>query len=119
MLKKGSVAQLRYGELSREDGHIVLPMCHYPRGLKKTLIDEYIKALAPSQALLDDFHAERERMGGNHNAAFLSCRYQERFTLEAPGVAALQRLAELARGGDVFLVCQCALDQRCHRELLL
>ncbi len=119
MLKKGSVAQLRSGELTRDAGYIVLPMCRYPRGLKKILIDEYTKALAPTQELLDEFHAEREKLNGNHNAAFLSCHYQEKFKLGKKGVEALKRLSDLAIERDVYLVCQCEIDQRCHRELLL
>ena len=60
MLKKGCVDDLKSGALSRSDGVIVLPMCHYPRGMSKARVDEYVKALGPSKALLDDFHAERE-----------------------------------------------------------
>lgn len=119
MLKKGCVAQLRSGELSRADGHIVLPMCRYPRGLKKDLIDEYVKALAPGANLLDAFHAERERLGGNHNAAFLSCDYQSRFSLDETALQALRHFAEMARERDIYFVCQCELNERCHRELLL
>src|SRR5437868_3153616 len=119
MLKKACIADLRSGALSKAHGYIAVPMCHYPRGVAKKIIDEYVKALAPDKKLLGDFHAERERLGGNHNAAFLSCKYQQRFTLSSEGIATLERLAELSRTRDVFLVCQCALDQRCHRELLL
>ncbi len=120
MLKKGCVDELKSGALTKARGrHIVLPMCHYPRGLPKKLIDEYVKVLAPEKKLLDDFHAERERKDGNHNAAFLSCHYQKRFTLAPEGIAELQRLAELSGEEDVYLVCQCQMDQRCHRELLL
>lgn len=119
MLKKGCIPDLKSGALTKSAGHIVVPMCHYPRGLAKKFIDEYVKALAPDKELLTDFHAERERLGGNHNAAFLSCHYQDRFVLSPEGIAELQRLAELSRERDVYLVCQCALDQRCHRELLL
>ena len=119
MLKKGSIEQLRAGELIRAQGYIVLPMCHYPRGLSKKLIDEYVKNLGPSKALLDAFHAERERLGGNHNAAFLSSHYQKNFTLAPEGIVELKRLSELSRERDVYFVCQCALNQRCHRELLL
>ncbi len=119
MLKKGCVDDIKSGALAKSSGYIVVPMCHYPRGLSKQLIDEYVKALAPDKKLLDDFHAERERLGGNHNAAFLSCRYQDRFGLAPNGVAELERLAQLSAGKDVYLVCQCRLDQRCHRELLL
>lgn len=119
MLKKGCVDDIKSGALTKSDGHIVLPMCHYPRGLSKRLIDEYVKALAPDKKLLDDFHAERERLDGNHNAAFLSCRYQDRFALTLTGVAELERLAQLSVDENVYFVCQCRLDQRCHRELLL
>jgi uncharacterized protein YeaO (DUF488 family) len=118
MLKKGCIDDLKRGALHRGLGHIAVTMCHYPRGLSKTLIDEYVKALAPDKKLLDDFHAERTRLG-SHNGAFLSCAYQKRFALSADGVAALLRLSDLARERDVYAVCQCALNERCHRELLL
>ncbi len=119
MLKKGCVDDLKSGALNRANGMIVLPMCHYPRGLSKTLLDEYVKALGPNKTLLDHFHAERERLGGNHNAAFISSRYQDTFSLSAKGVAELERFAKLSADRDVYFVCQCHLDQRCHRELLL
>ena len=90
MLKKGCMDDLKSGALKRANGYIVLPMCHYPRGLSKKLIDEYVKALAPEKKLLDDFHAERERLGGNHNGAFLSCQYQHRFALAEKGMEELQ-----------------------------
>jgi uncharacterized protein YeaO (DUF488 family) len=119
MLRKGTVADIFSGALTRTQGHIVVAMCLYPRGLAKVKRDEYCKALAPDRKLLDAFHAERERLHGDHNAAFLTCDYQNRFTLSAEGVAALKRLAELSASKDVYLVCQCEAGQRCHRELLL
>ena len=119
MIRKGTVADVRSGALSRAAGHLAVVMCRYPRGLSKKLIDEYIRVLAPDAQLLDDFHAERGRLNGNHNAAFLSMNYQKRFRLSVEAVAELRRLAELARERDVYLICQCANDQRCHRELLL
>jgi uncharacterized protein YeaO (DUF488 family) len=119
MLRKGTVADLFSGALTRAQGHIVVAMCLYPRGLSKAKRDEYCKALAPDRNLLDAFHAERERLHGDHNAAFLTCGYQRRFTLSVNGVAELKRLAELSAARDVYLVCQCEAGQRCHRELLL
>jgi len=85
MLKKGCIADLKSGALTKAAGHIVVPMCHYPRGLRKTLIDEYVKALAPDKTLLDDFHAARERLDGNHNLTFRNCKYQQRFSISADG----------------------------------
>lgn len=119
MLRKATVTSLLKGALTPAAGHIVLAMCLHPRGLSKDKRDEYIKALGPDRKLLDDFHAERERLHGDHNAAFLTCGYQRRFSLSEEGIAELKRLAELSASKDVYVVCQCDLTQRCHRELLL
>ena len=119
MLKKASVDELKTGALARATSYIVITMCHYPRGIRKELIDEYVKDLAPDAALLKDFLIEKKRREGNHNAAFASVNYEQRFKLEAEGIAELRRLAALSGERDVTLVCQCAPDQRCHRELLL
>jgi uncharacterized protein YeaO (DUF488 family) len=86
--------------------------------MSKELIDLYSHELAPTQALLDEFHAERKRLD-NHNAAFLSMNYQKKFTLMPTAVEQLHDLAERAKSGDVFVVCQCEIKERCHRELLL
>lgn len=119
MFRKASVKDVRSGKVSRESGYIAVCMCRYPRGLPKTAIDEYCHALAPTQELLDEFHAEREKQGGNHNAAFLSVNYQKKFTLNAEAVEQLRALSEIAKTKEVYVVCQCDLKERCHRELLL
>jgi uncharacterized protein YeaO (DUF488 family) len=119
MLKKGSISDLRSGAVSRETSYIVVAMQHYPRGVSKKLIDEYIHSLAPSRELLDDFHAAKERLQGNHNAAFQTVKYEQRFSLSTEAIAHLRRLAEMSATKDVTILCQCASDQRCHRELLL
>src|SRR5579862_2820927 len=119
MLKKGSVSDLRSGAVARDSSYVVVAMNHYPRGISKKLIDEYIHVLAPSKELLDDFHAMKEKLHGNHNAAFQAVKYQQRFTLSAEAIGHLRRLAELSATKDVTILCQCASDQRCHREMLL
>ena len=118
MLKKGCVNDLKSGAISRDTSYIVITMCHYPRGIPKAWSDEYVKALAPDAQLLKDFLAEKKKLG-NHNAAFGSVKYERRFTVSMEGMAHLQRLAGLSATRDVTLVCQCGLDVRCHRELLL
>jgi len=119
MLKKGSISDLRSGIVSRENSYIVVTMNHYPRGISKKLIDEYIHVLAPTTELLDDFHAAKKKLNGNHNAAFQAVKYEQRFTLSAEAIPHLRRLAELSATKDVTILCQCASDQRFHRELLL
>lgn len=118
MLKKASIAELKTGAISRERSYIVITMCHYPRGIRKDLADEYVKSLAPQDELLADFIAAK-RKGGSHNAAFSAVHYEQRFQLSPEGIAELRRLAELSGTRDVTFVCQCTRDQRCHRELLL
>jgi uncharacterized protein YeaO (DUF488 family) len=117
MLKQGSVSQLRSGELSRKDGYIVVAMRFYPRGLKKELRDEYRSDLAPSLKLFQDFKKFEKKVG--HDAAFEAANYRSRFELTPEGEANLKRLTELSRDKDVYLICQCEIGQRCHRELLL
>ena len=117
MLRQASVGELKKGEVSRERGYIVLAMRRYPRGVSKTLRDEYVAALGPPAELLDELHALKK--SHSHNDAFAAARYEERFELTEPGIEALERLAELSRSRDVYLICQCKPDERCHRELLL
>ncbi len=117
MLRQASVAQLRDGEISRRDGYVALTMRFYPRGLKKGLRDEYRSDLAPEKALLADFRRWMLKVG--HDAAFRKARYLERFALAPDALVALARLSELSRTRTVYLVCQCEVGERCHREILM
>lgn len=117
MLKQASVAQIRSGEVNREQGMVVIAMCRYPRALRRELRDSYESALGPSRELLADFLAQQTKHG--HERGFAACHYQERFTLTEGAHARLGELAEQSRKRDVFLVCQCTVGERCHRELLL
>ncbi len=118
MLRTGTVGEIRSGRLTRAHGHVVLAMRLHPRGMARALRDEFIAALAPERALLDDFHAARAA-SGDHDGAFDDVDYLRRFALSVEAVSHLARLAALARDRDVFLVCQCDAEQRCHRDLLL
>jgi len=118
MLKQACISEIRSGRIGRKDGYIVIAMQKYPRGLKKELRDEYIRALAPDAKLLNDFHAFKEKLD-DHNAAFNKAEYENRFELSKEAVDHLRRLSELSRERDVYLVCQCDETQRCHRELLV
>lgn len=89
----------------------------YPRGLKKELIDQYLSQLAPQSDLFKDFKQKEKSVG--HAAAFLQTHYEERFCLTPLGLAHLERLANMSKEQDVYLLCQCDVGQHCHRELLL
>jgi uncharacterized protein YeaO (DUF488 family) len=117
MLKQASVDQVRRGELTRKDGYLVITMRFYPRGLRKALRDEYRADLAPDPALFKDFKRWQLRLG--HEAAFERSRYEKRFFLGERALETLERLAVRSRRRDVYLICQCEVGERCHREILL
>lgn len=115
MLEQASVSQIRSGEVSRADGRVVIAMRFHPRGLRRELRDEYRADLAPDKALFKDFKRFQGALG--HDEAFAKADYYRRFALNEDGLAALERLSR--EPGKVFLVCQCAVGERCHREILL
>jgi uncharacterized protein YeaO (DUF488 family) len=118
MLKEASVADLTSGSVTRAQGHVVIAMCFYPRGVSRSLRDEYLRVLAPDRTLFREFK-DRERAHGDHDRAFAEVDYVRRFRLEPAGLTELERLSELSRTRDVYLVCQCRVGQACHRQLLL
>jgi uncharacterized protein YeaO (DUF488 family) len=117
MMKQASVAQLRSGELGRKNGYLVVCMAYYPRGLKKEFLDEYRSDLAPDRELFREWKEFEESSG--HEEAFNKSNYEERFTLSEEALAHLKVLSEFSRRSDVYLFCQCALGERCHREILM
>jgi uncharacterized protein YeaO (DUF488 family) len=118
MLLRAPVAALKAGQISKRHAHVVVAMRHYPRFTPKELVHEYVRALAPEATLFSEFKA-LDRSLKEHNLAFAAVRYEERFQLAPEGVAQLQRLAAQAATKDVYLICQCDHEQRCHCDLLL
>lgn len=116
MLKQGSLEQLRSGELTRAQGYIVVAMAFFPRGLKKNLMDEYRTHLAPDRELFREWKDLEETIG--HEEAFKRTDYEARFTLEPGAIESLRRITDISRKQDVYFICQCALGERCHREIL-
>lgn len=114
MIKQASVSQIQRGEVSRKDGYIVIAMCFYPRGMRKELRDEYRRDLAPDRVLFKEWQKYEQEFG--HDAAFAKSNYEKRFQLNKEN---LERLAKVAEEKDVYLVCQCQMGERCHREMLM
>lgn len=117
MLKQASISQIRSGEITKEKGHLVVAMCFYPRGLKKTLWDEYRADLAPDRNLFQEWK-EIEKTEG-HDTAFEKSNYEKRFELSRRALEHLEGLCKLSRSQDVYIACQCEIGQRCHREIIL
>lgn len=117
LLEQASVSQIRREEPGRRDGYIAVVMCHYPRGLRTEARDAFISELAPDRPLLAEWkECEREK---GHEAAFKQTHYEERFQLSAWALHLLEELSRRSLKEDVYLVCQCEVGERCHREMLM
>lgn len=117
MLKQASVDQLRQQTLPREHSWIVIAMRHYPRGVKKEWSNEFRHILAPSEDLLREWKTFEKEFGHEH--AFVASNYEERFELSPTALYLLKKYSEQSHDKDIYLVCQCDLGERCHREMLL
>lgn len=117
MLMQADVAQVRSREVSKKDGVIAVTMRYYPRGLRRDLVDYFISELAPDRDLIRDFKKIEKVVG--HEAAFQKVHFWKRFRLSDLALEALGKLAEQSRTKHVYLVCQCKLGDRCHREFLM
>jgi uncharacterized protein YeaO (DUF488 family) len=115
MFKQGSVSQVRNQEIPREQSHIVITMCYYPRGVKKEWSDEFRNILAPSRELFKEWKDFEKSFG--HDEAFKLSRYEERFELSRMALGYLQVYGESPK--DTYFICQCEVGERCHREMLL
>lgn len=100
-----------YEHPSDTDGIRVLTTQYWPRGIKKALVDEYIRKLAPTRALLHEFKAG-EISWDNYKARYL----EEINNPEAE--KELDRLRNLASEATITIMCVCKEESQCHRSLL-
>ena len=117
-LRQASVSDLLTGRISKDSGYIAIIMRRYPRFVRRELRDEYISEMAPDWKLFEEWLAIK-RATDDHEAAFRRSHYEARFSITTSGIEHLKRLIQLSRTVDVYLVCQCKVGQRCHRELHL
>ena len=98
-----------YEPADPSDGHRLLIMRRWPRGIKKTAVDSWEPDLGPSLPLLNDYRR------GNIDWTTLADRYRQEM---AGRPEVLAKAAALAKAGDVTLLCGCQDETRCHRTLL-
>lgn len=93
------------------DGARVLVMRLWPRGIRKSHVDLWLKELGADRELLTAWTARRIPWS----------EYRRRYLsgLRKPAArAALEELEALAGAQRVTLLCACSDDSRCHRGLL-
>jgi uncharacterized protein YeaO (DUF488 family) len=94
-----------------DDGTRVLVMRLWPRGVKKTAADHWLKGLGTPLDLIRQWKAGTISWDTLEKAYLGHLR-----TAEAR--ADLARLTALARQGRVTLLCTCPDEARCHRGIL-
>ena len=94
------------------DGHRVLTMRYWPRGIRKELVDSWDRGLAPSSELLADY-----RTGAIDWPGFTR-RYRHEMTTRPDSIEAIAALRERASGETVTVMCGCKDETHCHRALL-
>ncbi len=100
-----------YDAPSGEDGRRVLVTQYWPRGVPRARVDEYVRAVAPSRALVRAY-----KDGQIDWPAF-----RERYLVEMQrpdALAEVRCLGAMSRGQDITLLCTCREGENCHRALL-
>ncbi len=93
------------------DGLRVLVMRLWPRGIKKTAVDLWLKDLGADVTNIRGWKAGR--------LTWAEMRKRYLAGLEQPAAAArLAELRRLARRRRVTLLCSCPDEKRCHRGIL-
>ena len=101
-----------YDPPSPDDGHRLLVMRFWPRGVRRERVDAWERALAPSRELLADLRSEAI------DWATFAERYTSQMAHGEESVAALASLRERERSETVTLLCWERDGTRCHRTLL-
>ena len=100
-----------YAPATADDGHRVLIMRLWPRGIRKERVDVWLKELGPIPTLLREFLDEQitwEQYVPRYLAGLARPEAQ----------AAIAEVQQRAQDGRVTLLCGCANEARCHRSLL-
>jgi uncharacterized protein YeaO (DUF488 family) len=98
-----------YEKADPADGHRLLIMRRWPRGIKKTAVHSWEPELGPSLPLLTDYRK------GKVDWPALAQHYRREM---ADRPEALAKASALAKAGDVTLLCSCQDEKQCHRTLL-
>ena len=100
-----------YSPADPSDGKRILTTQYWPRGIPRTAVDEYVRALGPSRELLHAFK-RGEIDWPTYEARYLREMEAERAKGE------VGRLARIARQERITVLCVCRDEAVCHRRLL-
>jgi uncharacterized protein YeaO (DUF488 family) len=118
MLLRASISEIKNGTITKENGYLVVTMRMYPRFLAKSLIDDYKHSLSPQKELFEHYRENKKQLS-DQNQAFELAKYQQKFALMSNGLQDLRELVELSKKQNVYMICQCERNERCHVDLML
>ncbi|MHC4198347.1 MAG: DUF488 domain-containing protein [Planctomycetota bacterium] len=100
-----------YDKETKDEGVRLLIMRRWPRGIRKTRIDEWDKDLSPSPELLDDWNTGKIPFK----------EFKKRYISEMRAPLQKGKIAELAgraKRQEITLFCHEEEDSQCHRKML-
>jgi len=103
-----------YDPPSGEDGLRVLVTRYWPRGVKKGLVDEWVRAVSTPAELIREYKAgglEWERFSELYAGYLKGPEGSE-------GFSALKALVKASGRKGVTLLCSCKEADKCHRTIL-
>lgn len=102
-----------YGKKEKSDGIRVLVTRFYPRGVKRTHFDLWIRDASPETALLKEYRSQAISWGE------FSKRFRRQMRTSPNSKKAVQQLVEIfEKGENVTLLCYEKEGEKCHRNLL-
>lgn len=102
-----------YDRKDKSDGTRILVMSLWPRGVKKTTIDSWMKELGTEKDLI------RQWKGGKLSLAKFEKRYTSSLVTDEARMEIVQEIAHQVRSGrTITLLCSCKDALKCHRSFL-
>lgn len=100
-----------YDAKDGSDGTRILVMRIWPRGIRKTHVDEWLQDLGTSRQLIKEWKNKRINWNEFRKRYLAEMKEPEKQQL-------IKRLAERAKHETITLLCSCRDPNRCHRALL-
>ena len=94
------------------DGTRVLVTRYYPRGVKKTHFDLWLRDLSPEVTLLKEYRNKVLDWRG------FSTRFRRQLRTIPAAKEAMNKLVELSRNHDVTILCYEKEGENCHRNIV-
>jgi uncharacterized protein YeaO (DUF488 family) len=100
-----------YDPREADDGKRILVMRLWPRGIRKSHVDLWLKEAGSSRELIRDWKAGK----------ITWARFRQRYSTDMrsdEGERSLAQIVGYARKGKVTLLCSCRDPEQCHRSIL-